>query len=122
MTDASINELYKAIGTLTAEVAGLRRDIQDAEATARQSDNRAIAHRAAVHRRVDDLGGEIGELKTDMAGVKRDVTDTKAVTDEVIRWKLMGLGALGVTGLAAGAISSLLTYFWSDLVRLVRGV
>jgi len=33
----------------------------------------------------------------------------------------MGLGALGVTGIAAGAIGSAITYFWSDLLRLLRG-
>ena len=33
----------------------------------------------------------------------------------------MGIGALGVTGIAAGAIASLVTAYWSDLLRMVRG-
>jgi len=118
---ASLNEVYKAIGTLTAEVSGLRRDIQESDQRAAVSNRRADEHRTVMHRRVDELVAEVGGLKTDMVSVKRDLTDAKAVTEEVKRWKLMGLGALGVTGIAAGAIGSAITYFWSDLLRLLRG-
>jgi cell division GTPase FtsZ len=128
MTDPSLHEVYKAIGMLTAEVTGLRRDIQQAETRAQDSTRRADEHRAVVHRRVDDLIEEVGEVKVDMATVKvdmatmrTDVADTKSVTDDVKRWKLMGIGALFVTGLAASAVASAITYFWSDLLRLLRG-
>lgn len=122
MTAASLNEVYKAIGTLTAEVSSLRRDIQESDQRTADSNRRADEHRAVVHRRVDELVAEMGGLKTDMVTVKRDLSDAKAVTEEVKRWKLMGLGALGVTGIAAGAIGSAVTYFWSDLLRLFRGM
>lgn len=122
MTTTSLNEVFKAIGTLTAEVAALRRDIQDSDTRAIDSSRRADEHRTAIHRRVDDLVSEVGSLKTDMVTVKRDLSDTKSVTEDVKRWKLMGLGALGVTGIAASALSAAVTYFWSDLVRLLRNI
>ncbi|MGO4641731.1 DUF1515 family protein [Mesorhizobium sp. 2RAF45] len=37
------------------------------------------------------------------------------------RWKLMGLGALGVTGMAATALASLVTAYWTDIWRALRG-
>ncbi|MFD1983847.1 DUF1515 family protein [Mesorhizobium newzealandense] len=37
------------------------------------------------------------------------------------RWKLMGLGALGVTGMAAAALASLIMAYWSEIWRLLRG-
>ncbi|MER9639529.1 DUF1515 family protein [Mesorhizobium sp. M0239] len=45
----------------------------------------------------------------------------KPVTAEVTRWKLMGLGALGVTGMAAAAPASLVTAYWADMWRVLRG-
>ena len=110
-----------SVRTLTAEVSGLRRDIQESDQRAADSNRRADEHRTVVHRRVDELVAEVGGVKTDLVTVKRDLSDAKAVTEEVKRWKLMGLGALGVTGIAAGAIGSAVTYFWSDLLRLLRG-
>ncbi|WP_246674418.1 DUF1515 family protein [Mesorhizobium sp. B2-2-2] len=50
-----------------------------------------------------------------------DMTSVKEVTAEVTRWKLMGLGALGVTGMAAAALASLVTAYWSDIWRVLRG-
>jgi hypothetical protein len=35
--------------------------------------------------------------------------------------QLMGLGALGVTGMAAAALASLVTAYWSDIWRVLRG-
>nr|WP_280739589.1 hypothetical protein [Mesorhizobium loti] len=37
------------------------------------------------------------------------------------RWKLMGLGALGVTCMAAATLASLATAYWGDIWRLLRG-
>ncbi|MER9366002.1 DUF1515 domain-containing protein [Mesorhizobium sp. M0518] len=45
----------------------------------------------------------------------------KPVTAEVTRWKLMGLGALGVTGMAAAAPASHVTAYWADIWRVLRG-
>lgn len=122
MSDASLNEIFKAIGTLTAEVNGLRRDIQESDKRADATNRRADEHRKAVHRRVDELVAEVGGLKTDMVTVKSDLSDAKNVTEEVKRWKLMGIGALFVTGIAAAAIGSAITYFWSDLFRFLRNL
>ncbi|WP_246740750.1 DUF1515 family protein [Mesorhizobium sp. NZP2298] len=51
------------------------------------------------------------------------MTSVKEVTAEVTRWKLMGLwslGALGVTGMAAAAVASLVTAYWADIWRALR--
>ena len=33
----------------------------------------------------------------------------------------MGLGAFGVTGMAAAALASLVTAYWSDIWRVLKG-
>jgi hypothetical protein len=118
----SLNEVYKAIGTLTAEVAALRRDILDSENRAADNTRKADQSRGAIHRRMDELVTDVGTLKTDVLGMKRDIRDTKEVTDEVRRWKLMGLGALGVTGLAASAVTALLVKYWTAITTWFRGL
>lgn len=112
----------RTLGILLAKVEGIEKSIQ-----------RGDEHRATVHRRIDEAVSELADLRTevktefatvtaDVAAVKSDVADTKKVTDEVTRWKLMGLGALGVTGIAAGAVASTLTYYWQDIWRALRGM
>jgi hypothetical protein len=63
----------------------------------------------------------MGDLKTDVATMKTDVADTKSVTDDVKKWKMMGMGALGVTGIAAGAVASFVTAYWTEIAKLLRG-
>lgn len=92
-----LDDISQAIGALQAEVAGLRRDFQ-------QSETRAVDHRAGVHRRMDDIVDEVGDLKSDVAVVKKDVAEMKPVTDDVKRWKLMGMGALAVVGIGGTAL------------------
>jgi hypothetical protein len=60
--------------------------------------------RAVVYRRMDDIVAEVGDIKTDIATITTQVTNSKKVTDEVKKWKLMGIGALGVVGLGGAAL------------------
>lgn len=93
---ASNNDLYRAIGILTATVEGLRRDIDASERRAGAENRQTDGKRAIVHRRMDELIGEVGSIETDIATIKDDVTDAKAVTDDVKKWKLVEIGALSV--------------------------
>lgn len=117
----NLNEIYQAIGSLTTEVKNLKDAFEKSERTAGDTANLASQSRAKIHKRVDELANEIADLKSDVHDVKIDVADTKLVTDEVTRWKLMGMGALGVTGIAAGAIGSAVTYWWDSIVVWARG-
>ncbi|AWI62216.1 hypothetical protein AB395_00006593 (plasmid) [Sinorhizobium fredii CCBAU 45436] len=44
-----------------------------------------------------------------------NVAEMKPVTDDVKRWKLMGIGALGVTGIAAMAL-------WVSFAEVIRRI
>ncbi len=104
MMATSLNDIYKAIGTLSAQVEGLRRDIDGFERRAGLENREADEKRAVVHRRMDEIISEFSDLKTEIATIGSQVTDSKKVTDEVKKWKLMGIGALGVVGLAGAAL------------------
>ncbi len=99
-----LDDISVMIGRMEAEVSGLRRDFQAAEL-------RSVDHRANVHRRMDGIMEDLGEVKAEVSvanerieAVKDDVAEMKPVTDEVKRWKLMGIGALGVVGIGGASI------------------
>lgn len=89
--------MHQQMGEVLAEIRNLR----DAF---RQAEIKSDTSRATMHQRMDQLVDRVGKVEGGVAAVQEDVTEMKPVTDEVRRWKLMGMGALGVTGLAAMAL------------------
>lgn len=129
--DTKLDDISEAIGALRAEVKNLGQKIDRADQNAAESNRQAAEHRAALHRRVDELVVEVGEVKADTSGLagtvaqmQATVADSKSVTDEVKLWKAQGRGALFVVGIASAAISSavvgFLAYWWDVIMRLLR--
>jgi glucose-6-phosphate isomerase len=120
MVELNLNDIYKSIGGLTAEVQGLRRDMEASERRAFAENREADEKRAVVHRRMDEIANEVGEIKTDIAAITSQVADSKIVTDEVRKWKLMGLGALGVVGIGGTALGVSLANSFEWLTRFIH--
>lgn len=85
-----MNELNRAIGELTAEVRGLRRDVQD--------DRTASANYRSSMR--DEMGKIVmrqTHLEADMSSIKNKVDGMEKVTVEVttLRTKAEGAGTVG---------------------------
>ncbi len=57
-----------------------------------------------MHQRMDQLVDRVGKVEGSLAAVQEDVSEMRPVTDDVKRWKLMGLGALGMIGIAGMAL------------------
>lgn len=120
MPETNLNEVYKAIGTLTAEVAGLRKDIRENEQRHAESIRRADESRASVHRRLDEITERTGHLEAGMDSLRHDTDDMKKVTDEVRAWKQRGIGALFVVGIASAALSGMIVHYWESFVRFLN--
>lgn len=87
---ANLNQLFEAIGSLTAEVQGLRRDVQE--------DRKAAAsYRAVVREEISGLVVRATRLEADMAAVSGRVEAMRRVTDDVVelRARAAGAGTLG---------------------------
>ncbi|ESX06798.1 hypothetical protein X769_09150 [Mesorhizobium sp. LSJC268A00] len=132
MATSATKSLEMMVGGLVAAMEGvqrdvteIRRDIKDSDARAalsyEQSEQRAAASRSKMYAKTDELVERLSETEGAVKSLSEDMTEVKAVTAEVTRWKLMGLGALGVTGMAAAALASLVTAYWSDIWRVMRG-
>lgn len=106
--------VHQQLGTLLAEVKNLREDF-------RRSEDKSDASRASLHRRVDELVDRVGKVEGAVAQVNDDVTDMKPVTDDVRKWKLMGMGALAVVGLGGTALGVSIAGFFEQLSRFFKG-
>lgn len=121
-----IGGLLEATANMQRDITEIRRDIRESDARAalsyEQSEQRAATSRAKLHTRTDELIERMAGAESDIKMLRDDLTNVKAVTDDVTRWKLMGMGALGVTGVAFAALGSLVTAYWSDIWRALRGL
>ncbi|MER8882583.1 DUF1515 family protein [Mesorhizobium sp. M0816] len=120
-----VGGLMQAMQDIQRDVTEIRRDIKDSDARTalsyEQSEQRAAASRAKMYTKTDELAGRFAKTESAVEALSDDMIEVKAVTAEVTRWKLMGLGALGVTGMAAAALASIVTAYWSDIWRVLRG-
>jgi len=113
--------VHRQLGELVAGMHGLQDSIRRMEEAARRSEDKSEASRAVVHRRLDEVVDRVGKVETSIVTVQEDVTEMKPVTDEVRRWKLMGMGALGVTGLAAMALGVTFSEALKRLAMVIFG-
>ncbi|HEV7306429.1 MAG TPA: DUF1515 family protein [Ensifer sp.] len=96
--------VHRQLGELVAGMRALQESIHRVEEGARRAEDKSAFSHAGVHRRMDQLADRVSELETSVSAIGSDISDMKPVTDDVRRWKLMGIGALGVTGIAAMAL------------------
>ncbi len=119
-----LDDISEAIGQLRADVRNLGRKIDQSEASLADSTKRAEAHRAGIHRRVDELVEQVDALKTRVGLIDETVQDAKQVTDEVRLWKQRGIGALFVAGIAGSAVGAtavgFFVYWWEAILRVLR--
>lgn len=90
MTDTSLHKLYEAIGGLTAEVRGLRRDVQE--------DRRTSAdHRQGVREELANIVLRQAHIESDVLALKNKVAAHEKVTVEVttLRTRAEGAGTAG---------------------------
>lgn len=90
MTQAGVE---RTLGQLLAKVEDLQKSIDKAEES-----------RASLHRRMDDLVERTGDLEGSVEGINKTLGEVKNVTDDVIAWKLKGMGALAVIGVGGAAL------------------
>ncbi len=68
-----------------------------------------------MHRRMDEIVDRVSKFELTKAAVQGDVTEMMPVTEDVKRWKPMGLGALGVIGIGG----MVLGVAFADVIRRV---
>ncbi|NLS06850.1 DUF1515 domain-containing protein [Rhizobium sp. P32RR-XVIII] len=103
--------LHQQMGEVLAEVRNLRDAFRQSEI---KSDN----SRASMHQRMDLLVDRVGKVEGNVAAVQEDISEMRPVTDDVKRWKLMGLGAIGVIGIGGMAMG----VTFADAIRRIGAI
>ncbi|OLP56839.1 hypothetical protein BJF92_12265 [Rhizobium rhizosphaerae] len=100
-TDPSI---HRQLGEMAASLRSISETQTEVKETLRRADDKASASRAEMYRKIDDTNSRLAAVEANIADVRGDVSEMRPVTDDVRRWKLMGLGALGMIGIGGMAI------------------
>lgn len=103
--------MHREIGALTAKV-DIIMDMM------KRSEEKSDTSRASLHKRVDEIVDRVGKVEGSISAVQDDVTDMKPITDDVRRWKLIGLGALGMIGISGIALG----VSFADALKRIAGV
>lgn len=96
--------VHRQLGELVAGMHSLQESIRRIEEQSRRSEDKANESRAGVHRRMDEMVNRVGSVEQSVSSLKDDVSEMKPVTEDVKRWRLMGLGALGMIGIGGIAL------------------
>lgn len=99
--DASV---HRQLGELVAGLRALQDDMREIKDAQMRAEDKSTQSRAVVHRRMDEVVSHVGALERNISTVQADVADMKPVTNDVKRWKLIGIGALGMVGIGGIAL------------------
>lgn len=116
--DASV---HRQLGEISGTLHALQDSIKRVEEAARRSEEKSDASRATVHKRMDELVSRVGSLETSSTQTAEDITQMKPITEDVRKWKLMGMGALGVVGLGGAALGVTLAGVFQNIVHFLKG-
>lgn len=117
MTDASLNEINRTLGALTATV----------ERALVSSDHKADQHRSNVHLRLDDMLDQTGEIERRLNHLEGRVAavdkslheDVMPMVTEVRIWKQRGVGALFMAGIAGSFVGAGCAWLWQAIAAKV---
>jgi len=110
--------VHHQLGELLAISRALQEDVRRIEAKVQRAEDKSDESRAKMHSRIDDVVGTVGEVQTGVATLEKDVRDMKPITDDVKRWRLIGMGALGMIGVGGIALG----VSFADALKRIAGL
>lgn len=120
-TTGSDHSLYHQLGEIAASIRSLQESIKRVEDAAQRSEDKSDTSRAVVHKRMDDLVTHVGRLESSLETATDDISQMKPVTEDVQRWKLMGIGALGVVGIGGVSIGAAIAGTLENIAHFFKG-
>lgn len=103
------------LAEMSVELRHLREDIAEMKQENKERQDKADESRARLHQRVDAMADRVGAIEGSHRMMTGTVADMKQVTDEVRRWKIMGMTSLSIAGIGAAAFGAT----FSDTIRWV---
>jgi membrane-bound lytic murein transglycosylase B len=124
--------LEATLAELAVEIRHLREDINEMKSQTQRDQDKADISRAKVHARLDDVARSVTVLeeqrKTDAEQIKKvaeatskRIDSVEEVTDEVRRWKIMGITSITIVGIGAAALGITFADVVKRLLQMLGG-
>lgn len=108
----------RLLGSLIAEVRGLRRDIRSMESRQEAADE----SRRILHKEVGELRVEVSGLKGQVGGIRSEMEeDVMPVIRRVTAWENRGIGWMAAVGVFGALFGGVVATFWHRIVAAVTG-
>lgn len=102
-----LDGISRLLGNIESTIAGLTRRFDRLESRMDERDETLA-----------DIHNTLGAAVEDTRYLKKVLLeDIKPVTDDVKRWRLMGMGALAIVGLGGAALGSALLWVWDNILN-----
>lgn len=101
------------LAEMRVEIRHMREDVAELKSEQNARQDRADESRARVHHRLDIMTERVGALEGSHKSMTSTVDDMREITDEVRRWKIMGMTSLSIAGVGAAAFG----VTFSDTIR-----
>lgn len=110
--------VHTKLGELSAVTKGLQASLERIEEMMERSEDKSDESRSKMHKRVDELVDRVATVEGNFAKVQSDIKDMKPVVEDVKRWRLVGMGALSMIGIAGVALG----VSFSDALKRIAGL
>lgn len=110
MAANELHDISRLLGNLESGLASLNHRFDQLEARMDDRDDTLAAMRDTL------------EANTNDTRYLKDVLlhDIKPVTDDVRRWRLMGMGALAIVGLGGAAMGGAVLWLWDTIISRIK--
>lgn len=120
------------LAELAVEIRHMRDDITEMKAQTQRDQDKADQSRTKVHARLDEVVKSVTVLeeqrKTDSdrlntiaAATETRLESVETVTDEVKRWKIMGMTSISIVGIGAAALGITFADFFKRMLQMMMG-
>jgi len=92
------------LAEMRIEIRHIREDVSEMKEDHKERHDKADEGRARMHQRLDVVVERVGALEGRQSAVSATIADMKTVTDEVKRWKIMGVTSLSIAGIGAATL------------------
>jgi len=118
---SELASIHEKLGRLLANAETLRSDIDGLKETLVKNNETSSEGRRRIYEAVEALDDRIVELEREVAPLSKTMREEVIpAVDDMRRLKAMGLGYLGLAGLAGSSLTGGFIALWDHLVNLIR--
>lgn len=113
--------LEATLAELAVEIRHLREDINEMKSQTQRDQDKADVSRAKVHARLDEVAKSVTVLEEQRRADADRLVSVEAVTNEVKRWKIMGMTSISIVGIGAAALGITFADAIKRLLQMLGG-